>query len=327
MLRFLGTSVQGVLVLFLSFSLQNNPAFAAAPEIKTYKNYSELVRAIRGVPHAPRSRPKGRIVESWTLGKLIENHVGEYRLWHEYSADVNKRLSKDLPMDWRALALVRQFARAYPDAPPSRNLEWTHYTEVLEVKDPVQREAILDKCEKEKCAAYTLGQELKKIPHKKPVKPLLPVLPQKFYLYPVAKAEHGEPQGRLVLKLGFSNEYKLPGIEAFKEGDILNCKPSAACVLDRGAEASDLFVYAAEVIQIIDGDTLDVDVDLNFGMATRQRLRLRGIDAAELNTRKGVAAKTFVFNEITKTHGHVILKVGPLDKYNRYLAHVWVDGK
>ena len=44
--------------------------------------------------------------------------------------------------------------------------------------------------------------------------------------------------------------------------------------------------YAVEVTRIVDGDTVDVDIDLGFGMwYKKQRVRLMGIDTPESRTR------------------------------------------
>ena len=60
------------------------------------------------------------------------------------------------------------------------------------------------------------------------------------------------------------------------------------------------FVYQVTSIEkIIDGDTIDVTLDLGFDVCTRQRVRLLGIDTPESRTRdleekkKGLAAKAF----------------------------------
>jgi len=39
-----------------------------------------------------------------------------------------------------------------------------------------------------------------------------------------------------------------------------------------------------KIKRIIDGDTIDVDIDLGFGIVLSQRVRLKDIDAAETRT-------------------------------------------
>ena len=46
------------------------------------------------------------------------------------------------------------------------------------------------------------------------------------------------------------------------------------------------FVYQAKVTRIVDGDTIDVDLDLGFSVwMKKQRVRLYGIDTPESRTR------------------------------------------
>ena len=46
------------------------------------------------------------------------------------------------------------------------------------------------------------------------------------------------------------------------------------------------FVYQAKVLRVVDGDTIDVDLDLGFSVWLRkQRVRLYGIDTPESRTR------------------------------------------
>ena len=43
--------------------------------------------------------------------------------------------------------------------------------------------------------------------------------------------------------------------------------------------------YKAKMLRIVDGDTVDVDIDLGFGVwLQKQRIRMYGIDAPESRT-------------------------------------------
>ena len=47
-----------------------------------------------------------------------------------------------------------------------------------------------------------------------------------------------------------------------------------------------MYEYNCEVTKIVDGDTLDVDIDLGFSVRlTKQRIRMLGIDTPESRTR------------------------------------------
>ena len=60
-----------------------------------------------------------------------------------------------------------------------------------------------------------------------------------------------------------------------------------------------MYEYKCKVLKVVDGDTVDVDIDLGFGIWLRnERVRLKGIDTPESRTRDlvekkfGLAAKT-----------------------------------
>ena len=89
---------------------------------------------------------------------------------------------------------------------------------------------------------------------------------------------------------------------------------------------SDLYTYRAYLDYVIDGDTIVFYVDLGFRTYSRQKLRLRGIDTPELPTPKGKKAKTFV-EEILKKPKLITIKTYRKDKYDRYLADIFVGSK
>ena len=53
-----------------------------------------------------------------------------------------------------------------------------------------------------------------------------------------------------------------------------------------------MYEYRARVIKVIDGDTVDVDIDLGFGVWLKdERVRIMGIDTPESRTRDKVEKK------------------------------------
>lgn len=85
--------------------------------------------------------------------------------------------------------------------------------------------------------------------------------------------------------------------------------------------APGLWTYVARVLRIIDGDTLDVVVDLGLGHRAFPRLRLCGIDTPELYTRAGRQARDFVERALTDSPA-VVISTSRTDTYGRYLADV-----
>lgn len=96
--------------------------------------------------------------------------------------------------------------------------------------------------------------------------------------------------------------------------------------------SKEMYKYEATVRRWVDGDTVDVDIDLGFGLIFHnQRIRLYGIDAYESRTRdldekeKGLAATAFV-NEMAPVGSKVTLITYKEGKYGRILGEIFIDG-
>ena len=73
-----------------------------------------------------------------------------------------------------------------------------------------------------------------------------------------------------------------------------------------------MYEYKAVVDRVIDGDTVDVDIDLGFGMwMHKERIRLHGIDTPESRTRDSVEKK---FGYLAKDMVESFLPVGSIQK-------------
>ena len=94
-----------------------------------------------------------------------------------------------------------------------------------------------------------------------------------------------------------------------------------------------MYSYAATVVRVIDGDSLEVLIDLGFKIGLRETVRLAGIDTPELRGDRAVdgqAAKAFVAGLLPP--GTRILaqtfKGRLTDRYGRWLAAVTLpDGR
>ena len=66
-----------------------------------------------------------------------------------------------------------------------------------------------------------------------------------------------------------------------------------------------MYEYPCKIIRVIDGDTVDVDIDLGFAVwLKKQRIRLYGVDTPESRTsdkeekKYGLKAKAFVVQHL-----------------------------
>ena len=93
----------------------------------------------------------------------------------------------------------------------------------------------------------------------------------------------------------------------------------------------ELFQYKAEVIRVVDGDTIDASVDLGFDTWKKVRIRFQGFNAPESRTRnleekkRGLAAKDRVKEILEENGNKFILKSHGVGKYGRCLGEIFVE--
>jgi len=92
--------------------------------------------------------------------------------------------------------------------------------------------------------------------------------------------------------------------------------------------------YVKEVKKVVDGDTIDADIDLGFDISFSSRVRLAGIDTPESRTtdklekQLGLESKPYLKNAIDSAKTVVIKteKMDSSEKYGRILGWVFLDG-
>ena len=91
--------------------------------------------------------------------------------------------------------------------------------------------------------------------------------------------------------------------------------------------------HVKKVLKVVDGDTIDVDIDLGFSVSFTQRVRLAGIDTPESRTKDlkekalGLESKEFASKQI-KAATTITIKTEKPDsseKYGRILGWVYLD--
>lgn len=95
------------------------------------------------------------------------------------------------------------------------------------------------------------------------------------------------------------------------------------------------YTYRAHVTRVVDGDTVDLMVDLGFSTHVSTRVRLLGVNTPEtygvkkdsVEFQKGMQAKALTESLLTPvTLGETVIVQTELDrteKYGRYLARIW----
>ena len=94
-----------------------------------------------------------------------------------------------------------------------------------------------------------------------------------------------------------------------------------------------MYEYNCKISRVVDGDTVDVDIDLGFGTwRCSERIRLYGVDTPECRTRDaqekaaGFLAKGFV-EDALHVGGTYKLQTKEKGKFGRYLGTIFITKK
>lgn len=96
---------------------------------------------------------------------------------------------------------------------------------------------------------------------------------------------------------------------------------------------SRLYTYRAACLRVVDGDTVDLDIDQGLHQHAHERVRLYGIDAPEVygvakdseEYRLGMLAKERLEQLIVGKKLWIETHRDKTEKYGRYLAVIWTE--
>ena len=92
-----------------------------------------------------------------------------------------------------------------------------------------------------------------------------------------------------------------------------------------------MYEYKALVERVVDGDTIDVIIDLGFKTWKKVRVRMEGINTPESRThdleekKRGLAAKDRLVEILELNNNECVLQVSGVGKFGRAIASVYVD--
>ncbi|MFC1808666.1 DUF1016 N-terminal domain-containing protein [Candidatus Omnitrophota bacterium] len=265
----------------------------------------------------------------WEIGKRIVQVEQSESDRAEYGTNLLIRLSKDLTkkhgegFSVRNLERMRKFFLTYPKSTAPSKLSWTHYAELLNLKEPDMR------------ARYEAIAERNKLSHRA----LRQLIKEENALH---RGKHPTAAAQRRLDLGIDLQVSLKTSAILREGRLGTVKliepvrmahPRGHVIVDCGfhvlrtipkSEAPNTvekphYLYYARLDRIIDGDTLALIIDCGGGVFICENIRLRGINALEIETPRGKAAKLFVERELTDVIW-VLIKTYSSDIYGRYVA-------
>jgi endonuclease YncB( thermonuclease family) len=181
-----------------------------------------------------------------------------------YLGSILKTLSNELKIERSTLSRCINFYKTYATTPNNPTLSWSHYRELMTIKDQPLR----------------------------------------------TKLEH------LATNKSWSREKLISAIKQNKNN------PNQEPKLTRPTKPT--YLYKAKIIEVIDGDTIIININLGFQIHKEQRIRLAKINCPEITTNKGQDSFHFLLKKATKIKT-LMIKTKKIDIYGRYLGHIFYD--
>jgi micrococcal nuclease len=101
-------------------------------------------------------------------------------------------------------------------------------------------------------------------------------------------------------------------------------------------ENKDPYIYRIKTVgKVVDGDTIDADIDLGFDISLTKRIRLAGIDTPESRTTNlkekalGLESKEWMKKTLADAKDILIKTELPdsTEKYGRIIGHLFINGQ
>lgn len=293
------------------------------------RTYADLRRAVEvAMVQGQQAVERAKLVTYHETGRLIREHVLLNRERADYGTGTIGRLAEDLKLDRSVLQRCVRFAETFPIWATWPKLTWAHFRTLIPVEDARQRRALATEANRNGWTVLQLEQRVRSV--------IPPEVTAAVTVLPDASPRQLTPKrgtpgvakiiavgGGLAVDLGFASCVDLPADTELKAGTFVQLDAAGRCVGAPEAGKADLYTYAAEVLKVVDGDTLTVKVYLRGRQWMKQKLRLRDLDCPELSTSEGKAAKRFIDGLVARAQAVTICTTRP-DKYDRYLADVFL---
>jgi micrococcal nuclease len=300
----------------------------------------------------------------WEVGRILAAHLEETGWRANYGERVVARLSEVAGIRTRQVYEYIDFGRKFPNVPSRAQLtspfakamarQGSHYRRLLSVETVPRRQYYVREAVRHGWSVKVLETAIEKDVYSKDREAevagdgqQLKAYRGELYAYKVV--DSGADDDRVGVDLGFGIVRSVWwGIEEKrpKKGSIVRSERGSRGAGGRGGESKPRggrsrhgeyglsvvdgravrgYTYKAVVTDIVDEDTIWVDLDHGFHTRSWRKLRFRGIDAPEMWTRAGQVAKGFVEERLGGVE-FVVVRTRRPDKYGRYLADVYYGG-
>jgi len=310
--------------------------------MKKIKNISipainELVKKIQdeileGKQRAEIAVENEKTITYWKIGKHINRHLLENTDRAGYGDELFKRLGEKLGIGQRTLYRAVKFYENHPNILSARTkLSWTHYRMLQGVKSEEKRKELEQKVINEKLSTRDLNRIIENQSDMKSNKKTSNLnYPIDRGVPLVYKLKYVDIEDNQVLQIdcGFKiyNNSHEKSISKYEENTILQIsnKNGRYSISQSEENKSNIYTYKAYIKEILDGDTIWMNLYPGFNTWTSQKLRLRNINAPDINTKEGKKVKDYIALKLNPCK-FVIVKTHYRDKFTRYLVDIFYD--
>jgi endonuclease YncB( thermonuclease family) len=230
----------------------------------TQKQYNQLLTDIKTLKQTAAEQSSSQLIQSyWKIGKRITQENLSHNA--NYHNSIIRNLSEQLKMERTALARCITFFTIYNTIPQNKFLLWSHYRELITIKNKALRTSLEKQANQEQWTKNQLINAIKLSTKK-------------------------DPNQKTLLK-----------------------RPTTPT-----------YLYQAKVLNVIDGDTILLQIDLGFQVHKEQRIRLACLDCPELDTPEGKKSKQFLQETLANLE-KIMIQTQKADIYGRYIAHIFYD--
>lgn len=305
----------------------------ADPYLKLISQIKKLLTV--GLAQSQEELSYQRLLTNWKVGELITASAqpGRGKAATGTLFDLEQRIAKDIEYHLRYVQNMVQFYKTYTKPPKQNFLNWTHYQDLLTIKDAKERHYWEKRIDREKISSKKFRSLLKTQKSEQLVvsdvqKGKLVLTRGTLYLYRIAQVEQLPlDASEVIVDCGFHTirRFERDPKKRFESGMLVNSIKDAGHYTVRQTKKYDrnqLYTYGARILHVYDGDTFRAYINLGFDIYRQETLRLKGVDAPEMYTEYGAQAKAYV-EELFQQYPKVVIKSHGWDPYKRFIVDLY----
>ncbi|EMF79929.1 PF06250 domain protein [Leptospira weilii serovar Topaz str. LT2116] len=264
------------------------------------------------------ARKIGNLLNREFLGQM--NNLENRSKMKDLSDAISKRVSKGFSR--RTLYYSLKFYQSYRNKKLDYRLSWSHYRILASISDKDVRRKLEKQSIQENWTRIILEKKARESGYYGTLKQYSRKRPTGEILHYKVVTGKLNPKSKW-LDFGFHFYEKLNGKNDYQEGDILKVVSDKDGWNYHKSKLPHAFLYhyLGNIERVIDGDTVLACLELGCGRILRERIRLLGVNAAELGTMDGEAAFRALKRKL-KVGSSILIKTHSQDKYGRYLGDI-----